>query len=161
MITDAPAFEGKASGEFEGFPASDVEIISVDGKTYVNLLGTWQDFDPQEFCAPDPALLLDPDTGVANVLSTATDITAGEGERGGADNDEIVTRYTATVPGATIKGGVLPCAPGDSFEATFTIDAKGFLQTAVLTGEFFEGGDDLTYTITIDEYDVEQEITAP
>lgn len=160
VLTNAPAFDGTASGTFEGFPATDVGIISVDDQVYVDILGGWRDFEPEEFCAPDPALLLDPEAGVSTVLSSAEDLDEGESERGGEDNDEILTPYTGTVPGAAIKN-ILPCAPGDSYDATFTITADGELRQAVLTGEFFEGGGDLTYTIGIDEYDVEQEITKP
>ncbi len=160
VLTNAPAFDGTASGTFEGFPATGVGIISVDGDVYVNILGSWRDFDPEDFCAPDPALLLDPDTGVSTVLTSAEGLDEGESERGGADNDEILTPYTATVPGEAIKN-ILPCAPGDTYDATFTITADGELREAELTGEFFDGGGDLTYTIGIDEYDVEQEITKP
>ena len=158
ITADPQAFEGTASGSFEGLPASDVEIISIDGATYVNLFGGFQDFDLPD-CVPDPATLLDPDDGVTNVLSQAEDVEAGEPVRGGANNDEILTPYTATVPGEAIQS-VLPCAPGATFDATFTIEADGALKTAELTGDFF-GADDLTYTIEISEYDVEQEISKP
>ncbi|CAN5399846.1 hypothetical protein BH11ACT8_BH11ACT8_04540 [soil metagenome] len=160
VVTTAPAFEGKASGSLSGIPASDVPIISVDGKLYANVLGGWRDFDPTTLCAPDPALLLDPEKGISPVLGTAEDITAGTSQRAEDDNTVIVTPYTATVPGAAIKN-ILPCAPGYSFDARFTIADDGSLRSAVLTGQFFEGGDDITYTITVDDYDVNQEITAP
>jgi len=161
VITNAPAFEGTADGRFLGFQAKDVEIRSVDGDFYVNapIIG-WDTYDPAELCAPDPALLLDPDTGVSNVLTAAEDLDEGEPRRAEDDNDVIVTPYTATVPGDAITN-ILPCAPGDTFDATFTFTGDGLLRAAELTGEFFSGGDDITYTIAITEYDVEQDITAP
>lgn len=160
-ITDEPAFAGTAEGTFRGLSQSGIGVISVDGSFYVDLpvLG-WEEFDPTELCAPDPALLLDPQTGVTTLLTAAQQPTAGESVRSGADNDQILTPYTATVPGEAMQG-VLPCSPGESFESTFTIDSDGRMQGAEMTGEFFAGADDLTYTIEITEYDVTQEILAP
>ena len=71
-ITDAPAFDGTASGRFLNSEQNDVGVRSVDGDFYVNvpILG-WQTFDPTALCAPDPATLLDPDKGVGHVLTVA------------------------------------------------------------------------------------------
>ena len=153
VITDEPAFQGTAGGRFLGFNAEDVEVRSVDGDFYVNapIIG-WDTYDP--------ATLLDPDTGVSNVLVAATDLVAGDQRRAADDNAVVVTPYTATVPGAVVKG-LLPCAPGDSFEAVLAIDEEGRLRSADLTGEFFSGGGEITYTIVITAYGVTQEITAP
>ena len=161
VITDAPAFQGTAGGRFLGFNAEGVEVRSVDGDFYINapIIG-WDTYDPAELCAPDPATLLDPDTGVSNVLVAATDLAAEDQRRAEDDNSVIVTPYTATVPGIAVKS-LLPCAPGDAFDAVFTIDDEGRLRSADLTGQFFSGGDDITYTITITTYGISQEITAP
>jgi lipoprotein LprG len=159
VTADPPAFEGEGSGAFSGIPVQGVGIIAVDGSVYADAFGSFEDFDLPE-CVPDPAGLLDPETGIATLLAEATDATAGDSERGGADNDEVLTPYTATVPGTAVQN-ILPCAPGDTFDARFTIDDRGELRSVDLTGEFFEGDGELTYTIAVDEYDVEQEITAP
>jgi lipoprotein LprG len=161
VITDAPAFQGTAGGRFLGFNAEGVEVRSVDGDFYVNapIIG-WDTYDPAELCAPDPATLLNPDTGVSNVLVAATDLVAGEQRRAEDDNSVIVTPYTATVPGEAVSS-LLPCAPGESFDAVFTINEEGQLRAADLTGEFFSGGGEITYTIAVTEYGVTQEITAP
>ncbi len=104
VITDAPAFQGTAGGRFLGFDAEDVEVRSVDGDFYVNapIIG-WDTYDPAELCAPDPATLLDPDTGVSNVLVAATDLSAGDKRRAEDDNSVIVTPYDATVPGTAVS----------------------------------------------------------
>jgi lipoprotein LprG len=159
ITADPPAFQGLASGTFEGIPASDVDIVSVDGKVYAQLFGSYQDFKLPA-CVPDPAGLLDPETGFATVLTAAQDVSAGDPERGGADNDQVLTPYTAVVPGTAVQN-LLPCAPGDTFDATFTVDADGLLQVADITGQFFEGAGDITYSIALDEYDVDQEISKP
>lgn len=160
-ITDQPAFDGVASGRFQGFDASDVGINSIDGTFRVDVpLAGWQEFDPSDLCAPDPALLLDPDSGVSSVLTASQGLEEGGSERGGPDNQEVLTAYTGTVPGDAITN-ILPCAPGDDFGAKFTINADGYLRQAELTGEFFSGAGDITYTIDINEYDVDEEISAP
>lgn len=161
VITDAPAFQGTAGGRFLGFDAEDVEVRSVDGEFYVQapIIG-WGTYDPAELCAPDPATLLDPETGVTGVLVAATELVAGEQRRAEDDSSVVVTPYTATVPGDAVAS-ILPCAPGDSFDATFTIDDEGRLRSTDLTGEFFAGGGEITYTIAITDYGVTQEITAP
>ena len=112
IIADPPAFEGSADGRYMGFDASDIAIVSVDGDFYVDLpIRGFDKLDPAELCAPDPAELLDPDSGVSSVLTAAEDLEQGDSERGGPDNEEVLTVYTGTVPGEAIKN-VLPCAPG-------------------------------------------------
>jgi lipoprotein LprG len=95
------------------------------------------------------------------VLTSAEDLEAGDAERGGEDNEEILTPYEGTVPGDAIQQ-ILPCAEGEAFDATFRIDGDGYLRSADITGTFFPSvPDDITYTITVTEYDVERDITAP
>lgn len=161
LIADPAAFEGEVTGRVMGIDASDIAVVSVDGDLYVEVpvLG-WQTVDPSDFCAPDPGALLDPETGVSAILTATEDLDEGESELGGDDNQETLTPFTGTVPGDTIRN-ILPCAEGDDFDATYRIDAEGFLTDAEITGEFFSGMDAFTYAIEVHEYDVEQEITAP
>jgi lipoprotein LprG len=161
LIADPPSFEGEVGGRVMGASATDIGVVSVDGDLYVEIpiLG-WDKLDPNDFCAPDPGTLLDPDTGVSPILTETEDLEAGESELGGDDNDETLTPFTGTVPGDTVRN-ILPCAEGDEFDATYRIDAEGYLTEAEITGEFFAGMDAITYVIEVHEYDVEQEITAP
>ncbi len=161
LIADPPSFEGEVDGRVMGVTASDIAVVSVDGDLYVEIpvLG-WDKLDPEDFCAPDPGTLLDPDTGVSPILTATEDLEAGESELGGDDNDETLTPFTGTVPGDTVRN-FLPCAEGDDFDATYRIDADGRLTDAEITGEFFPGMDAITYTIEVQDYDVEKDITAP
>lgn len=161
IIAEPAAFEGEVTGRVMGVNASDIGVVSVDGDVFVEVpvLG-WQTYDPTEFCAPDPAQLLDPETGVSPILTATENLEAGESELGGEDNDETLTPFTGTVPGDTVRH-ILPCAEGDDFDATYRIDADGRLTDAEITGEFFSGMDAITYTIEVQEYDVEKDITAP
>ncbi len=162
IVADPASFEGTADGRVMGFSASDIGVVSVDGDFYLDVPITgWQTFKPREICAPDPATLLDPDTGVSSVLTAAEELEQGDSERGGPDNSEVLTVYTGVVPGTAITN-VLPCAPGEEFDAKFTVNEEGYLRAAEVTGEFFKSDDQtITYTIDLEKYDVEKDISKP
>lgn len=163
IIAKPPAFEGEVNGKVAGFSVSNVPVISVGGTLWINhvALGGWSDrFQPDQLCAPDPAKLLDPATGVSSVLTSSTGVKAGKSERGGKDNKEIFHTYSGTATGDAIRK-ILPCAEGNDFDATYRIDDKGYLRTARLSGTFFPDSDPVTYSIDITKYDVTKTITAP
>lgn len=160
LTAEPAAFEGSVSGRVMGIEAGDIGVVAVDGDVWIDALGWTNQYDPEDFCAPDPATLLDPETGVSPILTATEDLEAGEAERGGEDNQDVLTPYSGTVPGDTIRN-ILPCAEGDTFDATYRIDADGRLAEAEITGAFFPGLDEITYTIEVLDYDVEKDITAP
>ncbi|MBM7519919.1 LppX_LprAFG lipoprotein [Nocardioides nitrophenolicus] len=162
IVADPPAFEGTVAGRVSGFEASSIDVISVDGTLWINapILGWTDQYQPADLCAPDPAKLLDPATGVATVLTSSTGVKAGKSERGGTDNKEIFHTYAGTATGDSIRA-ILPCAEGDEFEATYRLDDDGYLRTARLTGVFFKDSEPLTYTIDVTKYDVTKDISAP
>ncbi|MBM0123697.1 LppX_LprAFG lipoprotein [Pimelobacter simplex] len=162
IVADPPAFEGTVAGRVSGFDASSIDVVSVDGTLWINapILGWTDQYQPADLCAPDPATLLDPSTGVSNVLTSSTGVKAGKSERGGTDNKEIFHTYAGTATGDSIRA-ILPCAEGDEFEATYRLDDEGHLRTARLTGVFFKDADPLTYTIDVTKYDVTKDISAP
>lgn len=159
--THDPAFDGTISIIFAG-QSVEVPVVAVDGRVYAQIPLTigWSDVDPAEYGAPDPAALMDPDTGLSSLLPATEDVTEGESVRGGADNTEILTEYTGTVPGEVMKR-VIPSSTGESFDATYTITDGGELRQAVLTGEFYADGPEMTYLVDFEEYGTSQEITAP
>ncbi|GGO69344.1 LppX_LprAFG lipoprotein [Nocardioides deserti] len=158
--THAPAFEGSITVVLLGQQV-EVPVVAVDDKVYAQVPFTdgWQDIDPTEYGAPDPAGLMSPDAGFSALLPATTDLEEGESVRGGANNDEVLTEYTGTVPDTAVKN-VIPSASGD-FDATYTITAEGELRSAVLTGIFYADSPEMTYTIGFDDYGTEQDITAP
>jgi lipoprotein LprG len=91
----------------------DVPVIAVGGVVYATLPFTdgWQDVDPSEYGAPDPAALISADSGFSSLLGVTTDLEEGDSVRGGADNTEILTTFTGTVPGAAMKK-VIPSSTG-------------------------------------------------
>jgi lipoprotein LprG len=156
------AFEGTFKLSVNGLPA-DADVIAVDGKTYARnslLLPDWTEIDPAKYGAPDPAKLMDPDGGFSGLLAAAEDVKAGESVRGGEDNKEILTEYTGTISSDAVEA-LIPEAEGD-FSFTYTISDDDELREAVLKGAFYgEDEGDVTYTLTLDDYGTEKEITAP
>ncbi|WP_341924959.1 LppX_LprAFG lipoprotein [Nocardioides psychrotolerans] len=158
--TSAPAFEGSITVSLSG-QAFEVPVVAVDGLVYAQLPLTsgYQEVDPGEYGAPDPAGLVSPDQGFSSLLPETTGIEEGDSVRGGANNDEILTSYTGTVAGSVVEN-IIPGASGD-FDATYTITEDGELREAVLTGQFYAGEDSMTYTVGFDDYGTQKDITAP
>lgn len=158
--THAPAFEGKLSVVLSG-QAFQVPVVAVDDKVYVQLPLTtrWQDIDPAEYGAPDPAQFMSPDSGLSALLPATTDLERGDTVRGGEDNKEVLTSFTGTV-GADTVTNVIPTASGD-FDATYDVTDDSELRSVTLTGEFYPDSPSMTYTLTIDDYGTEKDITAP
>ncbi|HEX5090178.1 MAG TPA: LppX_LprAFG lipoprotein [Nocardioides sp.] len=156
------AFEGTFKLSVNGLPA-DADVIAVEGKTYAKnslLLPDWTPIDPADYGAPDPAKLMDPDGGFSGLLSAAEDVKTGDTVRGGEDNKEILTEYTGTIASDAVSA-LIPSAEGD-FEFTYTISEDDELRGAVLKGAFYgEEHGDVTYTLTLDDYGTQKDITAP
>lgn len=161
VLTDAPAFDGTITIVFGGSNV-DVPVVSVDDTVHAQIPLTtgWSQVDPAEYGAPDPARLLDPDSGLPSLLPRTDELEEGDSVRGGEDNREVLTEYTGTVPGEAVSQ-VIPSATGDSFDAAYTVTDDGELREAVLTGVFYPDSEPMTYTVGLDDYGTEREITAP
>ena len=158
--THAPAFDGTITVVLSGQPF-EVPVVAVDDKVYVQLPLTqgFQDVDPSEYGAPDPAQLMSPVHGFSSLLPATTDVEKGESVRGGKDNSEVLTEYTGTVSSNVVKN-VIPTASGD-FDAVYTITDDGELRRATLTGVFYKDSQSMTYTVDFEDYGTEKDITAP
>ncbi len=155
------SFEGSITVVLAG-QALEVPVIAVDGKVYAEIPFTpgWSDIDPGDYGAPDPAGLISTEAGFSSLLPATTAVEEGESVRGGANNDEVLTEYTGSVPDTAVKN-VIPSASGD-FDATYTVTEDGELREVVLTGAFYgSSAEPNTYTIGFEDYGTEQEITAP
>ena len=102
---------------------------------------------------------MDPDNGFSSILVETDGVEEGETVRGGADNSEVLTEYTGTVAGTVVEN-IIPSAEGD-FDVTYTVAENGELREARLTGVFYPDSDEMTYTVAIDDYGTEKDITAP
>ena len=159
--TPAPAFDGSITVVLSG-TSFDVPVVAVDGVVYARLpmtVGWTEDIDPGEYGAPDPATLLSTEGGFSSLLTATEDPQSGESVRGGADNDEILTEITGTVPGEAVSA-IIPSAEGE-FDATYTVTDDEELREMALTGVFYPDTDPMTYTVAFDEYGSEPDIVAP
>ena len=158
--THAPAFDGKITVDLNG-QAFEVPVIAVDGKVYVQLPLTsgWQDIDPGDYGAPDPAQLMSPDHGFSSLLPATTDLERGDSVRGGEDNSEVLTEFSGKVTADVVKN-IIPTASGD-FDVTYTITDDDELREARLTGVFYKDSDPMSYVVTFEDYGTDKDIKAP
>jgi len=161
VATHAPAFEGVATVSLSGSPFNVDPLVAVDGKVYASVPGIpiTQEIDPEEYGAPDPAALMDPENGFSSILTETDALEEGETVRGGDDNSEVLTEYTGTVAGSIVEN-IIPSAEGD-FDVTYTVAENGELREARLTGVFYPDSDEMTYTVGITDYGTEKDISAP
>jgi lipoprotein LprG len=157
--THDPAFEGDLKVASGGITA-DVPVIAAQGKVFAKLPFTtrYVDVDPAAYAAPDPAGLMEADGGLSSLLTAAEDVEEGKQVRSGED---VLASYSGTVPGDAVASIIPSASPDKDFEATFTVDDEDQLREAVLTGPFYPEADDVTYTITFEEYDTSADITLP
>jgi lipoprotein LprG len=157
--THDPAFEGTIKVAASGITA-DADVVAVDGEVHAKLPFTTKfvPIDPADYGAPDPADLMSADGGLSSLLTAAEEVEEGKQVR---DGDAVLSTYTATVPGAAVAA-VIPSASADAdFDATFTVDDQDQLDRVVLTGPFYPEADEVTYTVSFDDYGTEKDIQAP
>ena len=159
-ITQAPAFDGSITVVFAG-QTVDVPVVAVDDTVYAQLPFTpgWNKVNPKEYGAPDPSNLIG-DDGFAGLLGLTDSPEAGESVRGGADNTEILTTYSGTVPGDAMDA-IIPSSSGDTFDVEWQVSDAGELRKATLTGVFYPRAEPMTYTVDFADYGTEKDITAP
>jgi lipoprotein LprG len=157
--THAPAFKGDIKVAVGGITA-DVKVIATAGSVYAvpPLATKYVEVDPRDYGAPDPAALMAPQGGLSSLLTEAKDPTEGKQER---DGNQVLSTYSATVPGKTVASIIPSADAAQDFDATFRLDGDARLHEAVLTGPFYPKGGDVTYTITFDDYGAAPKITAP
>ncbi len=159
-ITDAPAFDGTLTVVFAGQTA-DVKVVAVGGDVFAELpfAPGFQKVNPKEYGAPDPTTLIGAD-GFPGLLTLTDSPEAGESVRGGADNSEVLTTYSGTVPGDAMDA-VIPSSAGDSFDVEWQITDAGELRTATMTGVFYPHTDPMTYSVEFTDYGISKDIKAP
>lgn len=151
--TDQPAFDGTITVPVAG-GTPQVAVRAVGTKVWAVIPFTtgYSEIDPAEYGAPNPATLIDAETGFGSLLAAPEKITQGDSVRGGANNSEVLTSYEAQIPGAAVKK-VMPSAEANTpFSGEFLISDTGELRQVALTGVFYSGEKSLTYTVTFEDY---------
>jgi len=157
--THDPAFEGDLKVRANGFTV-DVPVVSVDGTVYAELPFTnkFNEVDPADYGAPDPAGLMDPTGGLSSWLTAAEGIEEGDEVREG---EKVLTSYSGTLPGTAVAD-VIPSADDEAdFEVTFRLDDDDRLESAEIVGPFYGDQGDVEYALTLSDYGTEKDITAP
>jgi lipoprotein LprG len=139
----------------------DVDVVSVDGTVWAKLPFTpgFAEVDPAKFGIGDPADLLDPETGISQLLSSVEDPQLGDERR---VDGEVVREVTGSIPGDLVARLLTSKDPAQPVEAVFAIAGDGAeLRRAELTGPFFTAEDDATYVVQLSGYGDDVQISAP
>ncbi|HEV7210911.1 MAG TPA: LppX_LprAFG lipoprotein [Blastococcus sp.] len=139
----------------------DLKVISVDKRVYAQLpfTTTYSVVDPKAFGFGDPGALLDPGTGISQLLKGATSAKLGSEKRVGG---EVVRDVSADLPGALVQQVLASKDPSNPVTAQFSIASdSGQLRRAVLTGPFFSATQDATFTLELSKFGAHVSITAP
>ena len=159
-IARPSSFEGTLKVNALG-SALDLKVVSVDGTVYAQLPFTtsYSVVDPAQFGFGDPGALLDPDTGISQLLAKAESAKLGEEKRVGGD---VVREVTAQIPGDLVEQILTSQDPSTPVQARFSIATKtGELRRAELTGPFYAADQDATFTLQLSDFGADVEITAP
>jgi lipoprotein LprG len=139
----------------------DLKVISVGGTVYAQLpfATSYSVVDPAQFGFGDPGALLDPDTGISQLLAKAESAKLGEEKRVGGD---VVREVTATLPGDLVEQILTSKDPTTPVKARFSIATKtDQLRRAELTGPFYVAGKNATFTLQLSDFGADVHITAP
>jgi hypothetical protein len=139
----------------------DLKVVSVGGTVYAQLPFTsgFSVVDPAQFGFGDPGALLDPGTGISQLLDKADSATLGDEKRVGG---EVVREVTAQLPGDLVEQLLTSKDPSAPVDARFSIATEsGELRRAQLTGPFFSADDDATFILDLSDFGADVEITAP
>jgi lipoprotein LprG len=139
----------------------DLKVVSVAGKVYAQLpfTTTYSVVDPKAFGFGDPGALLDPQTGISQLLKAATGAKLGSEKRVGG---EAVREVSAQLPGALVQRILTSQDPAKPVAATFSVaSGSGQLRRAVLTGPFFSATQNATFTVELSKFGAHVTITAP
>ncbi|MFL6132473.1 MAG: LppX_LprAFG lipoprotein [Nocardioidaceae bacterium] len=159
VATHAPAFQGAIKVAASGVTA-DASVVAVNGVVHAKLPFTsrFVRIDPADYGAPDPADLMNRKGGLSSLLTAARDVKEGDKVRQGK---VVQSTYTATVPGTAVAAIIPSATSSADFDAEFTVNDENQLTKTVLTGPFYPGVGDVTYSISFDDYGIKRKITAP
>ncbi|MGY1723392.1 LppX_LprAFG lipoprotein [Blastococcus sp. SYSU DS0533] len=139
----------------------DLEVVSVDGTVYAQLpfSSGFSVIDPAQFGIGDPGALLDPETGISQLLVEAEGAELGQERR---VDGTVVREVTAELPGDLVQQLLTSQDPSQPVQARFFVATdSGELRRAELSGPFFEAGTDATYVLELSDFGADVEITAP
>ncbi len=155
----SPAFKGEVKVVTGGSTLS-ADVVSAEGtlKAKTSFSPLYLEIDPASLKAPDPAALLDAETGVTQILDQTEALKAGDESRDGSD---VLTTITGTLPGSLVRT-IIPSADAEqTFDVKYRLTDDDELRDATLTGPFYPEGGDVTYTVKITTSDKPVTIKVP
>lgn len=154
------SFTGSLDVDVSGLQLS-VKVLSVGGVFYAQLpnSSSLQPTNPADYGFGDPAELLDPHRGLSNLLVICAHPSLASDDRyNGAELHEV----SCSLPGSAIAALLTDAAPSQPVAATFGIDSTTMqLRRVALTGPFFSGAGNTTFTLIVDHYGESVSITPP
>jgi LppX_LprAFG lipoprotein len=154
------SFQGTLKATVSGIPAG-LKVVSVGGTVYAQLPLSpgYQVVDPSSFGFGNPGALLDPKTGISQLLTAAEGAKLGDRKR---VDGEVVREVTATLPGDLVQRLLTSKDPAKDVRATMSVaDGSGQLRQVELTGPFFSAQSNGSYTLQLTRYGADVSITAP
>ena len=157
--THDPAFQGEVQAAQEGITVN-AEVVAVGGEVYAKFSFSpiFIHIDPADYGAPDPATLMDTERGLSSLLTAATGLRDTGSTR---DGDQVLTSIAGRIPGRRVAA-IFPTADGGKpFTATFKVDDAAQLREVEMTGPFYRGRPAVSYTVSLDSYGEQVEISPP
>lgn len=157
MDGDLIKFEGEFQGKVSGV-AAKVAILAIGDDTYMKLFTP--DYEPvvlSTLGVPNPAGFFLPETGLASLLASTTDLNVGEQVREG---DDVLTEITGKLSGDKVNALLNLGEADQSFDVTYGLTEDNELRTVVLSGEFWKGTVS-SYTMLLTDYGVVVPIEVP
>ncbi|MBB2894112.1 LppX_LprAFG lipoprotein [Flexivirga oryzae] len=156
----APAFKGKIGVRIAVAGTISVPVVAVDGMVWAKtpLSPKMSKVDPKQFGAPDPAQIFAKDGGFSSLLVATKSPKFGAKKRDGKD---IAQTVTGTLPGSVIKKTLSFGKADQTYDAVYLITDSGELRSAQLTGEFYQGTNDTSYTVEFSKYGEKVAVSKP
>jgi hypothetical protein len=139
----------------------DLKVVSMAGTVYAQLpfASSYSTIEPKSFGFGDPGALLDPKTGISQLLTAAQHPTLGAEKRVGG---EVVRQVTADLPGQLVADLLTSKDPSKPVHAVMSVATEsGQLRRVALTGPFFAADQDGTYTLELSKFGADVTITPP
>jgi LppX_LprAFG lipoprotein len=154
------SFQGSLKVQVSG-AGVDLKVVSVNGTVYAQLpfASGYSVVDPATFGFGDPGALLDPQTGISQLLTAVQSPKLGPEKR---VNGEVVREVDGDLPGSLVQKLLTSKDPAKPVHARFSVaTGSGQLRQVVLTGPFFVATADGTYTLQLSKFGADVSITAP
>ncbi len=157
------AFDGSLRLSQSG-ASLDVKVISVGGKVYAQLPFSrgYTLTNPSQFGLSDPGRLIDPQTGITSLLTSAGAAVTGPSDR---YQGEVLDEVDVTLPATAVASVLGTSQRSGEVKATVGIDPVSHqLRRVVLTGPLDQSIDqsqDVTYTLVLEHYGERLTIAPP